>query len=88
MTLADWAAWYDCTGKPYAKETNELDVDGLPMETFIDDNHDDDKTECSTTTFSKTTRRTKARIIRCVWFNKIAEPEKHYRELIMLFTPW
>ena len=90
LTLADWAAWYDCTGKPYAKETNEVDVDGLPMETFIDDNHDDDKTESSTTTFSKTTRRTKAtcRIIRCVWFNKIAEPEKHYRELIMLFTPW
>ena len=19
LTLADWAAWYDCSGKPYAK---------------------------------------------------------------------
>ena len=33
-------------------------------------------------------RRTKARIIRSVWFNKEAEPEKHYRELLMLFTSW
>lgn len=29
-----------------------------------------------------------ARIIRSVWFNKETEPEKHYRELIMLFTSW
>ena len=28
------------------------------------------------------------RIIRNVWFNKETEPEKHYRELLMLFTPW
>ena len=27
------------------------------------------------------------RIIRSVWFNKEAESEKHYRELLMLFTP-
>lgn len=23
LTLADWAAWYDCTGKPYVRPTNE-----------------------------------------------------------------
>ena len=33
-------------------------------------------------------KRTQARVIRSVWFNKEAQPEKHYRELIMLFTPW
>lgn len=33
-------------------------------------------------------KRTKARIIRRCWFNKEKEPEKHYRELTMLFTPW
>ena len=22
LTLADWAAWYDCTGKPYIKQTD------------------------------------------------------------------
>ena len=37
---------------------------------------------------AKLKKRTKARIIRSVWFNKEAEPEKHYRELLMLFTLW
>ena len=32
--------------------------------------------------------RTKARIMRSVCFNKDIDPEKHYRELIMLFTAW
>lgn len=31
---------------------------------------------------------TRIYIIRSVWFNKEAEPEKHYRQLLMLFTPW
>ena len=30
----------------------------------------------------------KPRIIRSVWFNVKSQPEKHFRELIMLFTPW
>ena len=34
----------------------------------------------------KLKKRTPARIIRSVWFNKEAQPEKHYRELLMLFT--
>jgi len=33
-------------------------------------------------------KRNKARIIRSVWFNKEADPEKHYRELLMLYTAW
>ena len=90
LTLADWAAWYDHKGKPYIKQTNEVDVDGLPLENFIDDNQNDDgdfiveENNHST----KTRKRRKARIIRSVWFNKQTEPEKHYRELLMLFTPW
>jgi len=48
LTLADWAAWYDCSGKPCAKQTNQQDIDGLPLENFVDDNQtnsddDDDK---------------------------------------------
>ena len=35
----------------------------------------------------KNKRRSKARIIRSVCFNKEVDSEKH-RELIMLFTPW
>ena len=52
----------------------------------MDDNHDD-STEIEKA-IGKTKRRTKARKIRSVWFNKEAESEKHYRELLMLFTPW
>lgn len=88
LTLADWAAWYDSSGKPYVKQTNELDVDGLPLESFIDDNQDDDDINNNKSNCGKTKKRTKARIIRSVWFNKESEPEKHYRELIMLFTSW
>ena len=36
----------------------------------------------------RTKKISKSRIIRCIWFNKEKDPEKHYRELIMLFTPW
>ena len=65
LTLADWAAWYDCVGKPYIKQTDELDIDGLPLENFIDDNQNDDEID-DKTTCSKTKKRTKARIIRSV----------------------
>ena len=89
LTLADWAARYDRTEKQFVKQTNEIDVDGLPSETFIDDNKiEDNNVECTKNTCSKTKKRTKARIIRSVWYNKEAEPEKHYWDLMMLFTPW
>ena len=88
ITLADWAAWYDFSGKPYVKPSNDLD---MPLESCIehhknDDDLNDDKVnenQCG-----KTKKRNKARIIRSVWFNKDADLEKHYRELIMLYTAW
>ena len=79
---------YDCAGKTYVRPTNELDTDGLPLETFIDDDHNDDDDGVSKKTCSKTKKRTKATVIRSVWFNKEVELEKHYHELITLFTPW
>ena len=36
----------------------------------------------------KNKKRSKARIIRSVCFNKNVDSEKHYRERIMLFTSW
>ena len=33
-------------------------------------------------------KRINSRVIRSVWFNREAQPEKHYRDLLMLFTPW
>ncbi|PFX15052.1 hypothetical protein AWC38_SpisGene20755 [Stylophora pistillata] len=86
VTFADWAAWYDSWGKPYAKQSNELDTDNLPVETSLTNNDDDN--ESANKVPSKLKKRTKPRIIRSCWFNKEKEPEKHYRELIMLFTPW
>ena len=86
VTLAHWAARYDSCGKPYAKQSNELDTDNLPVKTSLTNNDDDD--ESTNKLPSKLKKRTKARIIRSCWFNKEKEPEKHYRELTMLFTPW
>ena len=86
VTLAHWAARYDSCGKPYAKQSNELDTDNLPVETYLTNNDDDN--ESANKLPSKLKKRIKARIIRSCWFNKEKEPEKHYRELIMLFTPW
>ena len=55
---------------------------------YIDDEQDDDDDdEFVKTTSSKTRRRSKARVLRSLWSNKQKQPEKHYRELSMLFTP-
>ena len=83
-TLADWAAWYDNSVKPYVKQSNELDTDGLSSENFIDHYQND---EVNKEFLSKTNKNGKPRI-RIVWFNKEAGPEKHYRKLKMLFTAW
>ena len=77
ITLADWAAWYDSCGKQ--KNSKVCDDELL----------NGDKTSLTSDPSIKSIRkRTQARVIRSVWFNKDAQPEKYYRELIMLFTPW
>ena len=80
ITLADWAAWYDMCGKPYVKQSNELDVDNLLSETCNDDNYNDDDDDdddddgdddksSKKVILAKTKKRTKARIIRSCWFS-------------------
>ncbi len=93
ITLADWAAWYDTCGQNNYKKTNKkADIDNLPVETENENNDDEllDNENSLTSVSPKNSikKRSQARIIRSVWFNKDAQPEKHYRELIMLFTPW
>ena len=88
VTLADWAAWYDSNGKPYRKKTRKFDADSLLQEHCIDEKNSDDDSENNNEDADKSKKRSKARIIRSVWFNKETNPEKHYRELIMLFSPW
>lgn len=50
LTLADWATWYDCSGKTSTKQTNEVDVNSPPMENFIYGNQNDDDLELNNTT--------------------------------------
>ena len=91
ITLADWAAWYDSCGKKgYRKTSKKCDVDNLLLQNEEEENDDDllnDNPGVSTGD-KELKKRTQARIIRSVWFNKEAQPEKHYRELLMLFTSW
>ena len=88
VTLADFAAWYKISYKPYVKKTFEVDVDNLPLEISNDDQNDDEEGTFDTcnSNAQKYKMRAKARIIRSVCFNQQIDPEKHYRELIMLFT--
>ena len=89
-TLADWAAWYDSSGQ-YKKPHKTSDIDHLPLEDQDGKNKDelwDENTETSVSSINSIKKRSVARIIRSVWFNRDAQPENHYRELIMLFTPW
>ena len=88
LTLADWAAWYDSCRKPYVKKSFQNDADNLPLETANDDENDDELCDENTISKKHNKKRSKARIIRSVWFNREKDPEKHFRELIMLFTPW
>ena len=94
VTLADWAAWYD-SSKHYKKKskTTQIDLDNYPTESLIDDEtNDDDFCDNGMTHKSKAKsgikKRINSRVIRSVWFNREAQPEKHNRELLMLFTPW
>ena len=94
-TLADWASWYDSSSKHYNKKTNtiQIDLDNLPTESLVDDEtNDDDWCDNNMADKLKTKngikKRSNSRVIRSVWFNREAQPEKHYRELLMLFTAW
>ena len=94
VSLADWAALYDSCQKQFMKKSKTIDTDNLPLETLDDyENNDDELLDC----VDKAKRPEKQenpkqhstpRIIRSVWFNVKSHSEKHYRELIMLFTAW
>ena len=93
VTLADWAALYDTRQKPFVKKSKDIDTDNLPLETVDDEENDDELPDCANEAMqnakqSKPKQRLKPRIIRSVWFNVKSHPEKHYCELIMLFTSW
>lgn len=78
LTLADWVAWYDLSQKPYVKKSFQNDTDKLPLETGTDEN-DDTLPDESRSNKETNRKRSSARIIRSVWFNKEKDPEKYYR---------
>ena len=90
-TLADWAVWYDSCGEKSCRKTNKrCDVDNLLLENEEEENNNEllgDNSGVSTEN-KELKKRTQARIIRSVWFNKETQPEKHYREFLMLVTSW
>lgn len=94
LTLASWAAWYDKAkynkhvGRPGKQTIEGQDyLDEVETEDYYDDVAlQEDLVETGISNVP--VRRKHARIIRPVWFNKQKEPEKYFRELIMLFTPW
>ena len=45
VSLADWAAWYDSTGKPYIKPSRGLYIDNYPLATNLSDNDDNNEEE-------------------------------------------
>ena len=51
-------------------------------------NYDDEGNSATDGNVETCSKRTKLRIIRSCWFNKDFEPEKYYRQLLMLFTSW
>ena len=73
--------------KTYRKTNKKCDVDNLLLENGEEENDDEllyDNPGLSTGS-KQLKKMTQARVIRSAWFNKEAQPEKHYRELLMLF---
>lgn len=93
-------AWYNCVKNEHADRTNEPSVSGIDdfmPETDFNDNTDDDPdslnfTECKSEYKLKgglkLVKRKKPKIIRSVRYQKDEDPENHYREKLMLYTPW
>ena len=82
---------YDSCQKSFTKKSKS--VDNLPLETLDDEINDDELLDCAKETMQiekqgKAKKRLSPRIIRSVWFNVNSQPQKHDRELIMLFTSW
>ena len=61
VSLADWAAWYDSTGKPYIKPSRELDIDTSPLEINLSDNNEEEESK------QKNKKISKARDLVCLF---------------------
>ena len=91
ISLAEWAAWYDTSGRKKPEQDPDEDIDGTPIQDLrplYEENEEDFPIGSATNDMTSQKRRKKARVIRCPWFDVKVHEDHHYRELIMLFTPW
>ena len=92
VTLAEYAAFYDQGAGTFKQKSKVIDNDGFLHEVNDEDCTDDYSEPCTKNDNVQSVgllrRRKKARVIRSVWFNPELDGERHFRELLMLFTPW
>ncbi|KAJ8017840.1 hypothetical protein HOLleu_44503 [Holothuria leucospilota] len=94
--LADFAAWFDVsTSKSKSIGTQDADEienedDPLTEESATEHSIESENEHATCYTVGALTfkKRNKAKIIRYVRFNEGKDPEKYYREQLMLFVPW
>ncbi|KAJ8018122.1 hypothetical protein HOLleu_44062 [Holothuria leucospilota] len=88
--LADFAAWFDVSTNK--KKNESVMQDGNESEDGNEDELDMEEpnknTVCYTVGALQFKKRTKAKIVRYVRFNKENDLEKYCREQVMLFHPW
>jgi len=60
LTLADWAAWYDSSGT-FVRQSNELHIDNILLESAADDIHDDHIEAFEKSTSGKTKKKVKSK---------------------------
>ncbi|KAJ8048374.1 ATP-dependent DNA helicase PIF1 [Holothuria leucospilota] len=88
--LADFAAWFDVSTNK--KKNDSAMQDGNESEDGNEDELDiadqDDNTTCYTVGALQFKKRTKAKVVRYVRFNKQNDLENYCREQLMLFHPW
>ena len=104
LCLADFVAWFNCVKDEHvdssSNDQSATALDGFIPETNFDDNTDDDPNkmditdpECELNEYKlkggmKLVKRKKPKIIRSVRYHKDKDPENHYREQLMLYSPW
>ena len=102
--LADFVAWFECVkdteNDTYSSKSSLTGSGDFLPETNFEENTDDDPNDtnitdpqCELNEYKlkggmKLVKRKKAKIIRYVRYHKDKDPENHYREQLMLYTPW
>eukprot|EP00794_Sanderia_malayensis_P003970 gene3970-biopygen2461 len=99
ICLADFVAWYEAlpSGKYDSLNSMQIWSDYLPHNDSFENHDDDTVIEDDIVSSSKTyklpgklelVKRSKAKVLRSIRYDKNKDPENHYRERLMLYMPW